>query len=335
MKLVDFSRRFSNSITTQADSILKYYRTNFRENPLVKDTARYVKDSKLYHSDYFRPKFVYDSFSRIFPLEEIDYNGTRKIEGDEKFKFEFVMSRNLISKFLFKFNFVYNNPTEDYENVVAVSRNNEEVLYNSAYLNYIKNGYNYDLKSKERQEQTGAATLGINSAGFIISTLLAMSGIGTPIGVAGMIGTGLGLASSSINYAKTVAQNEENIQRKLQETQRQAIGVLNADDYDLLYSYSFNKAKLCTYKISNQMEKALDDLFYYFGYADNVYGKPYIDTRVWFNFLQCDLNCDTWDNIPEDIREEIKNKFAEGVTFFHCNTINNVKTWDIAQEKEN
>jgi len=293
MKLIDFSRRFTNSVTTQADSILENYRTHLEDNPLVLNTARYLKDSKLFHSDYFRPKFVYDSFSRVFPLEEINYDETRKVEGNEKFKFEFVMSRNLISKFLFKFNFVYNNPTEDYENVVAVSRNNEEVLYNSAYLNYIRNGYNYDLKAKERQEQVGGATLGISAVGFIASALLAMTGVGAPVGIAGMIGTGLGLATSSINYAKTIAQNEENIQRKLQESQQQAIGVLNADDYDLLYSYSFNKAKLCTYKISNQMENALDDLFYYFGYIENLYEKPVINSRLWFNFVQCELNCRT------------------------------------------
>ena len=48
---------------------------------------------------------------------------------------------------------VNNYSLEDYDNIVAVARNNEEVLYSSQYLNYVRTGYNYDVKAKQRQEE--------------------------------------------------------------------------------------------------------------------------------------------------------------------------------------
>lgn len=225
--------------------------------------------------------------------------------------------------------------TEDYDNMLAVARNNEEVLFNSQYLNYLRTGYNYDLKTKERQEAAGAAGLGISIASLLASIALTASGYGTALGIAGIVGSVTGIAGSAVSYAKTTAQNEENIQRKLQESQNQAVSVLNADDFDLLEAYSGNVAKMCTYEVSTQMKNALNDMFHYAGYVVNEQYKPQIDTRYWFNFLQADLVINTWKNVPVDIQEDVKKRFNEGVTFFHCHTINSVKTWDIAQEKEN
>lgn len=327
-KLDDFSRRFSNSIISNVDNVLNYFNTAFSVNL---SGVRTLKDSKLYHSDYFRPKFVYDSFSRIFSLEQINYEKSLDaMSQTSKFEFTFVMSRNIVSKFLFKFNFVYEHSNEDYPNVVAVARNNEEVLYNSSYLNYIRTGYNYDLKSKERQETAGAIGIGLNVAGLIASIGLSFVPGGQAIGIAGAVGAGLGLAGQLVNYAKTTAQNEENIQRKLAETQRQAVSVLNADDYDLLYEYTRNKAKLCLYEVSPKMKEVLDDLFYYAGYIVNEQMIPEISSRYWFNFVQATLVINDSSNLTSEIEDDIKEKFEQGVTFLHYHN-----KFDFKQEMEN
>lgn len=323
LKLVDFGTKFVNKITTSIlNPINEMYITGI--SAIGVKTNRFLKDSKLFHSDYYRPKFVYDSFTRIFPLEHIDFiKSTANISAelyvtlvDLQFEFEFIMSRNIVSKFMFKFAYVYSCSTEDYPNIVAVSRNNEEVLYNSQYLNYIRTGYNYDLKAKERQEVTSGALIGLSIAGLIATGAVgAMTGNAIAVGAA--IGSAVGLASSLVNYAKTTAQNEENIQRKLTETQRQSNSVLNADDYDLLYEYSSNKAKLCTYKVSTNMEKVLDDLFYYVGYIVNEQKIPNINSRRWFNFVQASLVITNSNNLTSEIENDIKEKFEQGVTFFH------------------
>lgn len=325
-KLTDFSSKFENSITTNAQDILSIFKIEFI--PHITDN-RYVLDSKLFHSDFFRYKFVYDSFSRIFPLEQINYDESFKLNDTNKFKFTFIMTRNIVSKFLFKFDYVYDYSNEDYPNIVAVARNNEEVLYNSAYLNYIRTGYNYDLKSKERQEITGSAGIGLSVLGLLASGVIGGM-TGNPLAIGSAVASGIGLASSLINLAKTNAQNEENIQRKLQETQRQAVSVLNADDYDLLYAYTLNKAKLTLYEVSEQVKNVLDDLFYYCGYIIDEQMIPDAYSRYWFNFVQAGLIIEDSSNLNGDIEDDIKEKFEQGVTFLH-----NHNGFDFNQEKEN
>ena len=155
LRLADLNTKFRNTISAvdsngdRVDNFLNEFRIS--ENPLT-ITTRFLKDPKLLHSDFYQKKFVYDSFFTIFPFEKIDFEESyRRLNGITNFTFEFIMSRNIVSKFLFKFNYAYKHSVEDYENLVAVARNNEEVLYNSQYLNYVRTGYNYDLKQKERK----------------------------------------------------------------------------------------------------------------------------------------------------------------------------------------
>ena len=329
LKLIDFNNRFKNEVETAIASPLEVFSYNLYQHiNLWEDVSRTIADPKLMHSDYYRPKFVYDSFSKIFPLEQINYEKSSK---DINLKFDFIMSRNIVSKFLFMFNqFKYKYAKEDYENIVAVSRNNEEVLYNSQYLDYIRTGYNYDLKAKERTEVASGIGIGLNVAGLIASIGI---GIATqnPLAIAGVVGTSLGLAGQLVNYAKTTAQNEENIQKKLQETQMQAVSVMNADDYDLLYAYSQNKAKWCIYECSERMQEVLDDLFFYCGYVVNEQGKPNIHTRRSFNFVQASLVVNQTTNLTLEIQEDIQEKFEQGVTFLHYS----FNKFDFNQDKEN
>lgn len=344
LKLNEFNTRFKNSVKTNAPNPIEIFDLGLQDCDMTDD--RFMKDPKLYHSDYHRPKFVYDSFSRIFPLEQIDYHASFEkmsvrgtIVGLTNFSFDFVMSRNIVSKFLFKFDYVYAHSNEDYPNIVAVSRNNEEVLYSSQYLDYIRTGYNYDLKAKERQETASATGLGLSVMGLVATAVIGAA-TGNPIAIGGAVASGIGLVNSLVNLSKTTAQNEENIQRKLAETQRQAVSVLNADDYDLLYEYSSNKAKLCLYKVSTNMEKVLDDLFYYGGYIVNEQMIPNPYSRCWFNFVQASLVIAESSNLTTEIEEDIKEKFEQGVTFIHERVIEDGEgnphlTYDINQTHEN
>ena len=327
VKLINANARFTNDIRSNGVNPEINMIAPYDGSIDLKNTNRLFKDSKVYHSDFFRPKFVYDSFSRTFPLEKIK---TDVKHDSYLFKFHFTMSRNIVSKFMFSFDYEYKITPEDFEKVVCCSRNNEEVLYNSAYLNYIRTGYNYDLKSKEKQDIAGGIGIGLSVASIVGSIAIAVA-TENPLPLAGAVAGGIGLVGQTVNYAKTTAQNEDNIQRKLQETQQQAVAVMNADDVDLLYEYCQNKAKLCTYKVSNQMESILDDLFYYGGYVCNEQKIPNVRSRYWFNYLQASLIMEETNNLTEEIENDIKEKFNNGVTFLHLRN----GTFDLRQEKEN
>ena len=336
IKLINYSKPLVHKVVPNTDmSILTHEFVDMDGCTIL--TSRNKKyESKLYHSDFFTPKFVYDSFSKQFDLERIDSlklttaNPTRGL-----FEFTFVVSRNVVSKFLFDMTqYVgdYVEETQDYNHIVCVARNNEEVLYNSQYLNYLRTGYNYDLKTKERTELTAGVGIGLNVAGLVASIGLSFVPGAQGIGIGAAVGSVIGLAGQLVNYAKTTAQNDQNIAQKLQEAQMQGVAVQNADDVDLLDYYSQNKAMLCYYKVSDEMEDALFDLFHYCGYKTNLQKVPDKSTRYWFNFVQADLVFVDTANLPSEVEEDIKAKFGDGVTFFHYRE---GYGFDFAQEKEN
>lgn len=331
LKLTDLSTKFENHIETAFPTLLDdmFIKLNSTDHDITRDRERWMKDSKLYHSDYFKYKFVYDSFTKVFPLESLNFDNY-----DYTFSFDFIMSRNIVSKFLFRFNqygYKYKCTTEDFPNVLAVSRNNEEVLYSSQYLDYIRTGYNYDLKAKERQQVASGIGIGLNIAGLIASIGLSFVPGGQAIGIGGAIAGGIGLASQLVGYAKNTAQNEENIQRKLQESQMQSVSVQNSDDYDLLYAYTTNKAIMMVYSCSDRMQQVLEDLFFYCGYIINEQGIPNVSSRRSFNFLQATLEISKTNNLTNEIVSDIKEKFENGVTFLHYS----FDKFDFDQDKEN
>lgn len=314
---------FSNDVESGTLGIYNQF-VILKQGLVLDGTAtRYLDDPKLLHSDFYRFKFVYDNFVKVFPFEQLEFNPNASLS----FNFNFKASRNLTSKFLFTFNeILYKFSMEDYDKILVVARNNEEVLYSSQYLDYVRNGYNYDLKAKERSERVSAYGIGASALTMGASALFSA----TPLGIATLTTSAVSLTSQIINYAQSVAQNEESVARKLQESKNQAISVLNNDDLDLFKAYSNNRAKICVYEVSTKMKNVLNDLFYYAGYSVNEQKIPNVSSRYWFNFLQASLEVSETNNISEECMNDIKEKFEQGVTFLHFHL-----GFDFNQEKEN
>lgn len=330
----------ANNIATKFSNILSHDLPNPFEDlffnqfiPDVNAERNDVYESKLYHSDYYRYKFIYDSFSRLYELEKYDFANyfTGSYKDLPVDNITFIMTRTINSKFMFQFDTTYMKiSTEDYDGICCISRNNEEPLYNSAYINYIKAGYNYDKKTLQRNMVASQAGLGISLTSAVVGILASVAAENPAPAIIGVIGAGLSLASQVTTMAKTTAQSEQAIQQKLDETSREAVSVAGSDDIDLLTAYSGNRAKLSRYEISERMKKALSDMFYYCGYRIETQGIPDKSSRYWFNFVQCELVINETSNLPDDILEDIRERFKTGVTYFHYHG-----TYDFKQEKEN
>lgn len=350
MKLNNNYVQFLNEIETSIES--PYIPLNGLEESFIPDdntfTLRWLKDPKLFHSDFYQPKFIYDSFGFVFQLEKMnqdkDYSST--------FDFKFVMTTTIRSRFLFMFDdYELKYATEDYEKILSVARNNEAVLYNSPYLTYLRTGYNIDVKAKERTELTAVL-------GGIISGVGAIAGVGLGVsagnealskghilsgqrGIASTIISGASsLAGSIINTINTIASAEENMEKKLNTLKAQAVSVEGSDDLDLLNAYSNNKAKYAIYKVSPRLDKELDNLFYYTGYISNEMKIPDTNTRRFFNFLSADIDITgVSSNISDLCLSEIKRLYLEGIYFIHDATYiyNGVTyhSWDTQLQREN
>lgn len=299
---------------------------------LSKRTTRNIKyESKLFHSDYFIPKFVYDSFAFQFRLEDMDINHYIDNQSSH-FYVDYACSNNIQSKFLFKFNqYVCTREVQDYNDVLIIDRNNEKALYTNAYINYIKaGGFRFDSKNADSQKLANGLTIAFSTLGAIASF------VSTPVtgvkGIAGGIGLAISTASKTISSIMSAQQNDRAIAQKMLQLNNQSTNVSTSEDIDLLKIYSNNKAKICYYKISSYLENALWDLFHYFGYKCNDYKIPIINSRCNFNFVQGEvILCDYTFN--EEIANEITNKWKEGITFMHWDS--GTSSYDLYQEYEN
>ena len=294
-------------------------------------------ESKMYNSEFFTPKFTYDSFSFIYKFELEDIEKIfDKYNGDNMYlSINFDMTRTINSRFAFEF-LDYNiidKKEDDYPNWLLVSRNNEEVIYNSAYLNYIRTGYNYDVKNKQAQATRNWVSIGASvlTALVGIAGSVATGGASVPLAIMGVSGF-ISTSATITNAISTQAQNERGIQEKLDSLKLQTASVSGSDDVDLMSRYNGNRLLYITYKVNDRVDKLLKDLFYYYGYKDNVSGIPNTNTRIWFNYIKCEPIIEFSSiNMTQEIEDELKGIMRNGFTIIH--KYNN--TWDIEQVKEN
>ena len=152
----------------------------FMKKSEITDVRKLEAESALYRSDYFQFRFVYDSFSYPLQYELLDENYLKTVYNTQgPLTIKMVTTSTMNSRFLFDFNnngkgYVYGYKDQDYPYIMNVARNNNVATYNSDYINYIRNGYNYDVKAKNAAVLN--AELGIGASA--VSTGLQIFGLG-------------------------------------------------------------------------------------------------------------------------------------------------------------
>lgn len=151
-------------------------------------------ESKLFHSDYYSFKIVYDSFVKDIPLENIDFTRIDLSSSNPSYVpylvLDFKPTNTINSKLAFHYwiadpagENILNWQTADYNDYLLASRNNEETIFSNDFVNYIRNGYNYDKK----QHSISMWQQGINM--FVQAASAAAS--------FGLVGDGAGLLKAS------------------------------------------------------------------------------------------------------------------------------------------
>ena len=293
-------------------------------------------ESKLYNSEFYSPKIVYDSFSFTYALEKVDLSKYKGLNTTGFLKVGFVMTTTINSKFMFYFpNYELLDflKTQDYDKYMPIARNNEVVLYTSQYINYIRTGYNYDVKAKERTQTASSLGLGLGITGSLASMGLGIASMNPAVAIGGIIGGVSSIVSNVVSTINTISSSEMAIASKLEQLKNQAVSVAGSDDIDLLEVYSDNKAKVCEWRCSDNMRKAIFDLFFYCGYATNEMKIPDLNTRYRFNFVQAELELNETNNLPDFVVNDLIARFKNGITKMHKATGTNY--WDWTQHYEN
>lgn len=329
LQLVNLNIKFKNEIISNLDDPIKELIIKEDFTKLNEDLRNDNLESKIYHSDFYYKKFVYDSFSYIYQYELINFEKSI----NTYFEFDFIMSSSINSRFMFYFKnyHVDSYAVDDYNNYLIIARNNERTLYNSAYINYIKTGFNFDVKNKNTQNfmNWGSFALSLGATIATVASTIATSGATAPL----LIGASVSTVGTFTNAINSTISSERNFEQKQELLKAQSTNVINSDDFDLLNEYNKNSLLLMTYKVSERVRKLLLDLFYYYGYKCNEIKMPDLNTRKYFNFIQCEADIKEYKSIL--IKEEYYNMLIEaynkGVTLFH----NYNGHYDIEQVKDN
>lgn len=296
-------------------------------------SSPFLKDPKLYTSPYFSITFVYDSFSMAVKMEDYDRLSTGSHSTAMKLGIIYKQSSNISSDLAFLIDPIKTYPTnynyrlvlasEDYPQLIIASRNNELPLFSSSYLDYIRNGYNYDKK-----KAADAAGFSYSMAGLqIAASILSFAASSVTGGVSAA--AGIGLASSGISSLAGAGYNamkaDEDIAQKINQLKAQSFKVANIDNLDLFNFYAGNKLQAHFYELEAHVEQEIAARFQLYGYAAGVYGNP-IDllyTRKFFNYIKCDpvfRDGQGATDLPPSFSpfiEEISEKLRAGVTLFH------------------
>lgn len=186
---------FENEIKIANYTILMYEQKN-----KINDTRNDETESALYRSDFYQFRFVYDSFVYTLPFEMLSDDFLKTVNPSEKnILLKMVTTSTMNSRFLFDFEnsgkaFKFKKSEQDYPHIMVVARNNNIAIYNSEYINYMRNGYNYDVKAKN------AALL---NAGLNIGTGVLSTGIGL---ITGGVGGNIRAGAQAAQFTKEAAQ---------------------------------------------------------------------------------------------------------------------------------
>ncbi len=219
---------------------------------------------------------------------------------------------------------------EDFDEYLIYSRDNEIPLYTSEWLNYLKYGKRYDEKVNAATITKSVVSFAGTAVGGAMAGFTASPAKLTGTIVGAVVGAIVGATSLAASTVQTLATQDQ----KEAQYQNQATTVSGNNDLNMLNWYTGgNKLWHFTYQVSNEVRNALWKLFFYTGYKCDEYAVPNLDTRYWFNYIECEpqFNSTTKSAVYNDYIDEIKQRFALGVTVLHHQD----NTWDFDQEHEN
>ena len=284
-------------------------------------------ETKRFHSEFTQLKIAYDSFNYVIKMEnEPSWKADQNIVIDYRF------SSAMQNEMLFKIS--WNNirdslEEQDFERLFIANRSNETALYTSAYLEYIRGGYNFDVKRKDRDSFSNGMNLALSAISTIVSVgaTIASGGAAAPTLAASLPYLGVSVANSVM----TQKTRDEAMAQSIKTSVMQGSSIRESSDFDIMKAYNGNRAQFILYYMDPAYWPwALDEMRLH-GYASVGRYVPNVRTRRYFNYLKCDADTTPLSSIPMEYRSEIERKFSEGVTIFHDAN----GTWDLEQIYEN
>lgn len=203
----------------------------------------------------------------------------------------------------------YNN--NDFYNRLRTKNNNEMLLTNGPYLNYINNNRNQIAVQQTLgvvSTAIGVASLGIGG-GALIGGATGMLGKGMALG---LVAAGVQQTTSGLGGIASELARQSDYKNKVDEV-KGSQNTLMLDVIDDADYYHVVK-----YRVREQFLDKAYSLFLKQGYLANEYKKPELNSRYYFNYIQCSYVELNPQAIPQDaVRRIIENIYLNGTTIWH------------------
>ena len=312
--LLPFELNEGGIILQNLKTYLPYLIDDTKEQFLLVEKSKGY-ESKLFHSDYYYHKLAFDSDSIMVELQKINNSN---IDIDNNI-ISGRVSNTLNSSFIFKLEQYIDEDgarfSEDYPNVLISNKNNQVSIINSDYINYLRNGYNYDKKINEMDSASDIKNLVLN--GLQVGAGLALAPTTGGLSAISAIQGGIGLVNGFVNLAENQERRNMAMEQKLIQLKNQAVNVRGNSPVDISEFYSKNRLIDFEYSIRERTKDVLFNLFYYCGYTQSRYGAPKFNQRARFDFIQCESVFKNVYRISQEIIDELIICFTNGVFYLH------------------
>ena len=291
-----------NEIITSSKKLTLYGNTLQTINKKVQERSQGY-ESKLYGS-YIRDHYIaYDNYKLPIQPEYLLYPDSLELNVN--------IPNDMTTNIMIYANIEetsYNN------NVLMCSRNNNLSVFTNSYLDYIRNGYNYDEKNKTMNNISNWVSFG---TGLVGTGIGAINSKNNAFMGANALSMGINAATSLTNSIMSSIQNEQSLANKRNQILNSSVSMSGSDNLLLFKKINFglNAIQYVVEAPNSELLNSIWNLFYFTGYADNLYYEvmPKIKTRAYFNYIQADIYQCSITNAK--IRNRIIAAYGAGITF--------------------
>lgn len=264
-------------------------------------------ETKIYNSNYYQVKYVYDVNSYDLQLEY----------GYNPVTITFSVADEMSSNILFQFK--SDTPIySDMGNYISSVRSLEIPIYSSNYLEYMRYGKSIDEKnlaySITGQAMSMVSSATQASASSIISGSMVKNKVIAPVGIA------ISSLSSAVSLGMTIAKSTDQINQKIESNRRQANNQSTTNDLSILNKSLGNQLNKMIYIPDDYIKESIQNYFRLYGYACDDYGIP-TDSRYWNDYYVAEVEFDPSDDLTQiltpEVRSIISSAYSDGVRKYH------------------
>lgn len=284
---------------------------------LTEQAEPLLYETKLWNSNYYTYKFIYDNNVHVVKLEDFTQPGAKPAYGVDV---SFEASTGMDGSVMFKFDSNEIVDT-DFGEYLVCNRSTEIPYYTNEYLNYLRYGKAVDERNK-RLSTASTLVSGVGSAVQTSASLafaVANAGIGALTGGFGaVVGGVIGLAATTIATTSSIFKASDQINSKIDNYTHQASGVSAANDLSIFKTYGKNKLLLTAYEPVYELKESIGRYFELYGYSCDIYGVPNLKTRIWSDYFV--MEPVFYQNpILEAYQADIATRMKAGFRIFHRN----------------